>query len=62
MPIFCKMCVRIWFETKKSCPVCRADMKLKVVCSVVLDSLVDDPLAVKSMVYRAGDAAENNVS
>ena len=37
-------------------------MKLKVVCSVVLDSLVDGPLAVKSMVYRAGDAAINYVS
>ena len=37
-------------------------MQLKVLCSVVLDSLVDDPLAVKSMFYRAGDAAENNVS
>ena len=42
--------------------MCRVDMQLKVLCSVVLDSLVDDPLAGKLMVYRAGDAAENYVS
>ena len=38
---FCEMCLRSWFKTKKSCPVCRADVKLKVVFSVSLDSVVE---------------------
>lgn len=38
---FCEICLRTWFKNKKSCPVCRRDVKLKVIPSFLLDSAVE---------------------
>lgn len=38
---FCEMCLMQWFKTKKTCPVCRHELKMKVFFSKVLDNVVE---------------------